>query len=157
MTEFHAPTRRRTLRFNDLSEVMPEVERLRRSHRTTGRWTLAQVCRHLADSFNGSIDGFGVRNHRVMRWLFGRRALQQVFAGETLGRGFTVTKNLDPPETCDENDCVEALAQAIQRFTDTSGPLHFHPFFGDLTRPEWDRLHRIHCAHHLSFVVPCAD
>ena len=29
-----------------------------------------------------------------------------------------------------------------------------HPFFGAMTRPQWDHLHRIHCAHHLSFAVP---
>ncbi len=157
MSKSQTSRRRRELRFNDLCEVMPEVERLRRGHRTIGRWTLAQVCRHLADSFDGSIDGFGVRNHRVMRWLFGRRALQRVFEGDSLGRGFTITESLNPPEECDEHDSAEALAQAIQRFAESNGPLRFHPFFGKLTPQEWERLHRIHCAHHLGFVLPETD
>ena len=39
---------RRTLRFNSLDEVMPEVERLLKGHSTVGTWSLAQICRHLS-------------------------------------------------------------------------------------------------------------
>ncbi|MEE9296583.1 MAG: DUF1569 domain-containing protein [Phycisphaerae bacterium] len=146
---------RRDLVFADLSEVMPEVERLQAGgHRSTGRWTLAQVCVHLADSFTGSMDGFGVRRHRLMRVLFGRTALRRVFQTDSIDSGFTVTEKLNPPAQPDSEATVKRLASAIDRFQSHTGPLHFHPFFGRLTRPEWDHLHRIHCAHHLSRLIP---
>jgi len=39
---------RRTLRYESLDEVMPDVERLLEGHTTVGTWSLAQICRHLA-------------------------------------------------------------------------------------------------------------
>ena len=39
-------------------------------------------------------------------------------------------------------------------FPGAAGPVAVHPFFGPLTHAEWCRLHTIHCAHHLSFVLP---
>ena len=39
---------RRTLRYESLDEVMPDVERLLEGHTTVGNWTLAQICRALA-------------------------------------------------------------------------------------------------------------
>ena len=146
---------RRDLDFADLAEVILEVERLRSvSCRSTGRWDLAQTCTHLADSFTGSMDGFGVHRHVLMRLLFGRSALRDVFRTNSLGSGFTVTERLNPPLQVDLEHGTEALASAIDRFRSHSGPLHLHPFFGQLTKPEWDRLHRIHCAHHLSRIMP---
>lgn len=140
--------------FGDLGDVLPYVESLCHAHRTTGRWTLGQICRHLADSFDGSIDGFGDNRHRVMRTLFGRAALRRIFATGRLDDGFTVTTRLDPPADAELPESIEALRRAIDRYRAHTGPMHIHPFFGRLTREEWDRLHRIHCAHHLRRVVP---
>ncbi len=133
---------------------MAELERLSHGHRTVGDWTLAQICRHLADSVDGSMDGFGVRHHLIMRRFFGRSALQRVFETDRLGSGFTVTVRLNPPGDCDQVDSTERLRRAISRYRAHRGALHFHPFFGALTRSEWDRLHCIHCAHHLRYAVP---
>ncbi len=142
--------------FEDLSDALAYVDRLRAHHRTTGNWSLAQICRHLADSVNGSIDGFGVRRHRIMRRFFGRMALRNVFREGVLGDGFTVTESLTPPPDADLEESIEDLRRAIERYRAHIGPVRFHPFFGTLTRPEWDRLHRIHCAHHLRHAVPDA-
>lgn len=139
--------------FDDLSQVLPEVRRLRTAHRVTGRWTLAQICRHLADSLNGSIDGFGVNRHRLMRVLFGRLALRRVFDTGSLDPGFTVTERLNPPADSDLDESIDLLERAVARYRAHAGPLRVHPFFGALSRSEWDRLHCIHCAHHLRRVV----
>lgn len=145
---------RSALTFNDLTDVIDDVEDLRRGNRATGNWTLAQTCRHIADTIHGSMDGLGVTNHRVMRALFGRRVLRQVFQSNTLGDGFTVTEKLNPPEDVDLEVSVAALRQAITRYRTHPGPLHLHPFFGWLTRVQWDRLHCIHAAHHLKRLLP---
>ena len=150
-TDVHRP-QRRSLAFAELSEIMPDVHRMRRGHSTTGNWSLAQICRHLADSFTGSMDGFGVRNHRLMRFLFGRRAVEDVFI-HGLGTGFTVAEKLKPPSNLVLDETVGELGRSIDRYRAHTGPLHFHPFFGRLTPDQWSRLHCIHCAHHLSYVV----
>lgn len=146
--------KRRRLSFTVLAEVMPEVTRLRQGHRAVGNWTLAQTCRHLADSFHGSIDGFRTDRHRIMRTLFGRRALGRVFATHRIDEGFTVTDRLNPPADSDPEESAARLDAALRRFIEHTGPWGIHPFFGRLTGAEWTRLHCIHCAHHLSFVIP---
>lgn len=144
----------RALHFGELSEILPEVRRLSGGCRPLGRWTLAQTCRHLADSFSGSMDGFGVQEHRLMRTLFGRAALLDVFRTGKIGSGFTVTERLNPPPDVDLDAAIVALDQALRRFESHTGPLHFHPFFGELDRAEWTRLHCIHSAHHLRRLIP---
>lgn len=145
---------RRALVFNDLAEVLQDVERMRTEHRTIGNWSLAQICKHLADSFNGSIDGFGVDRHWLMRTVVGRSALRRVFQTNSLDTGFTVTERLNPSPDVELDPSITDLSNALDRFTAHTGPLHLHPFFGELDHDEWRRLHCIHCAHHLSFVLP---
>ena len=48
---------RRKLAFRRLEEIMPDVERLLVGHFTVGRWTLGQICDHLAASFRYSVEG----------------------------------------------------------------------------------------------------
>src|SRR6516165_9707364 len=47
---------RRMLRYESFEEVMPDVERLLAGHTTVGRWTLAQICRHLAAILRRHVD-----------------------------------------------------------------------------------------------------
>jgi len=154
MTE--TPSGRRTLHFTNLDQILVEVDLLRAGHHTVGNWSLAQICRHLADSFSGSMDGFGVRNHRVMRFLFGRRALRDALR-HGIAPGFTVTDRLTPPADVVLDETVAELVCAVERYKQFIGPMHFHPFFGNLSRAEWDLLHLVHSAHHLSFAVATAD
>ena len=47
---------RRTLSFNSIDDVIPDVERLLEGHRTIGTWSLAQICRHLATAMRRVVD-----------------------------------------------------------------------------------------------------
>ena len=49
-------TGRRSLEFDGVEAIMPEVDRLTAGHVTVGRWTLAQICDHLARSIALSLD-----------------------------------------------------------------------------------------------------
>jgi hypothetical protein len=49
---------------------------------------------------------------------------------------------------------VARLKETIERLRTHQGELHASPFFGYLTPDQWRRLHLIHCAHHLGFLVP---
>ena len=62
--------------------------------------------------------------------------------------------SLIPPDGLDLVAEERGLREAIVHYAASPGPAIDHPFFGPLTKEEWDRAHLIHCAHHLSFAVP---
>jgi hypothetical protein len=149
-------TGRRTLRFTSLDEIMPEVERLRRGHMTVGTWTLAQVCRHLANVMNRVIE-LPASTPRDPSLEFGEAKKREVFETGLLPEGLPAPPGVVPPDGLDLSDEAEGLRQAIARFRSSAGPAASHRFFGPLTREEWHRLQCIHCAHHLSFVIPATE
>lgn len=144
---------RRSLRFEEVSQILPDVERLIPSHRTLAKWSLAQICQHLADSVNGSIDGFSLRRHRIKRFLF-RKLLVVYTLRYGIPRNYLVDPGIEPVADLDLDEAVARLARAMERYRSHVGPLQAHPLFGKMPRDIWDRIHCIHCAHHLSFVLP---
>jgi hypothetical protein len=54
----------------------------------------------------------------------------------------------------DDRAEAEALRGTIRYCTAVLDVFPEYPVFGPTGRDEWDRLHCIHCAHHLSFVWP---
>jgi len=144
---------RRDLRFTDLAEVMPDVHRLAQGHRTIGSWSLGQICQHLADSFVGSMEGFDLRHHRIKRFFLKKQMLK-VALTKGIPRGWTVDPGLTPTPNAEVNAGIEVLSQAIDRYRAHRGELHAHPLFGIMPRDTWDRVHCVHCAHHLSLAVP---
>jgi len=148
--------KRRQLTFNDVDEIIPDVRTLLAGHRTVGQWTLAQICRHLADSFHGSMDGFDLRHHRVKRFFMAKRMLQHALE-RGIPRDYMVNPRLTPPPDPDLDESVSALAAAIDRYAAHAGPLHPHPLFGRMDRPTWNRVHCVHSAHHLRFAIPASS
>jgi hypothetical protein len=144
--------KRRQLRFADLSEIMPEARGLVPTHHTLANWSLAQTCEHLASSFIGSLEGFDLRNHRIKRFFIRRRMLQVALA-DGIPRGWTVDPNITPRDEVDLDQAVASLDAAIGKYLLHRGKLHAHPLFGKMSRETWDRIHCVHSAHHLSFVI----
>ena len=145
---------RRTLAFDRLDHVMPEVDRLLEGHSTVGNWSLGQMCNHLADTFRFSIEGFGAKVPWLPRMLFGRMAKKQVFGSGQMRPGIKLPEKFLPKPGLDARAEAEALRAAVAIFTAHTGPVADHPMFGPMTHAEWTRLHCIHCAHHLSFAHP---
>jgi hypothetical protein len=143
---------RRRLRFTSLADVPAEARRLAPAHRTLRQWTLAQICRHLADTLHGSMTGFDLRNHRFKRLLL-RRWLWRYTLRWGIPEGYTVDPALNPPVQLELGRELERLERAVVRYHEHTGALQPHPLFGTLSREDWDRLHRLHAAHHLSFVL----
>lgn len=147
-----ATNQRRPLRFEELSQVVPEAVRLQAEHRTLSRWTLAQICKHLANSLNGSIDGLDLSRHRFKRFFFAKQMLRYTFR-YGIPVNYTVDPNIEPASDVDLDESIEQLTSAVERYQAHRGPLRAHPLFGEMPRDAWSRIHRIHCAHHLSFVL----
>jgi hypothetical protein len=144
---------RRTIRYERLDDIMPDVDRLLDGHATVGRWTLAQICRHLATVMRRVIDLPASTPHDASRWV-GEEAKGRFFESGMVPEGMPTTASLLPAELLDEREEAEGLRQSISRYKASPGPVVPHVLFGFLTREEWDRFHCLHAAHHLSFAVP---
>jgi hypothetical protein len=145
---------RRPLRFSRLSEVMPEVDRLLTGHRLVGQWTLGQVCNHLSTSIIGSIEGTSFRFPWLLRKTIGPMLVRRIIETGRMPRGIKAPPTLQPRPGLDDRAEAEALRATVNYFGMHSGPLADHPLGGPIGRDAWDRFHAVHCAHHLSYLLP---
>lgn len=150
---------RRRLLFQTIEETLAEVERLNQGKvRTLGNWSAGQILRHLALGMLISLDGAP----KIFPWplrLLGR-VLKKPMLKNILTKGMQPGIRLRgraaaaffPPETSWEEG-LKHFRQAIRRLqTETNRAPS--PFFGPMTREEWDQLHCRHAELHLSFLVP---
>ncbi|MFN7737931.1 MAG: DUF1569 domain-containing protein [Pirellula sp.] len=151
----------RSLRFSDLSQVMPEVFRLRdQGYTQTGSWDLVQTCNHLADWMSFPFDGFP-KPPWFISWMFplmrltvGKSALKKILATGVMGKGMptmpeTVYKAGGNPE-----EAIDRLAKSLERLSVAKNAIYPSPVFGTMSREELVRLQLVHCGHHLEFLVP---
>jgi hypothetical protein len=146
---------RRTLRYESLDEVMADVERLLKGHKTVGNWSLAQICRHLSTAMRRIVDLPASTPQDPSKWV-PEEQKRQVMESGLLPEGLPAPPEITPTETLVPGEEAEGLRAAIAYYKASSGPVIPHRIFGPLTRAEWDRLQLIHLAHHLSFAVPTA-
>jgi Protein of unknown function (DUF1569) len=144
---------RRALAFASLDDVMPNVERVLTGHTTVGRWTLAQILNHLARAVHYTATAppstaTPTSEQEVIRRRF--------FSKERFPDGVESPAVVLPPPGLDADAEADSLRAAIARLASRTGAFPAHPRLGPLTGEEWDRFHRMHCAHHLSFAVPIA-
>ena len=145
---------RRTLDFARLDDVMPDVDRLLAGHATAGNWSMGQICNHLAGTYRMSVEGFGVKAPWLLRATLGRVFKKKVLGERRMKAGIKVPERFLPKPGLDDRAEAEALRSSIAHYRSHPEPRAPHPFFGPMTGDEWDRLHLIHSAHHLSFAVP---
>ena len=143
---------RRTLQFDTLDQVMPDVERLLEGHSTVGTWSLAQICRHLATVLRRVVDLPASTPQDPSQWVARSRK-----AGPGIGhapRGSARAAGGPARRGPRRSRGGGRPAAAIAHYRASNGPVIPHRIFGPLTKAEWDRLQCIHLAHHLSFAVP---
>jgi hypothetical protein len=145
---------RRKLSFATLDEVIPEVDRLLQGHRTLGKWSLGQICNHLAASMVMAVEGPPARAPWVIRKTVGPFLVTRVLKTGRFPDGIKLPRKFDPKPGVDARAEAEALRAATRLFAMHTGPLADHPLAGSLPRASWERFLCIHCAHHLGFVVP---
>ena len=144
----------RVLQFSDQTEIVAELQRLRRGYVARGNWDLSQTCDHLAYFVEGSLDGHQFKVPWLFKVLFGRFVLRRILKSGKMKAGVPTPQKPLPVAGADEPAAVARLTKALERLFAHNGELHASPFFGYLTPQEWRRLHVIHCAHHLGFLEP---
>jgi hypothetical protein len=142
---------RRTLDFQSLDEVMPEVERLVEGHNTVGQWSLAQILDHLATAIRLTALGRVEPTPRPHSEAFRRRFFQRRRFPEGVEAPHP---RLIPQADADLQASMARLREAIERWGSVEGPFPAHPLLGQLSKDEWAQFHCIHCAHHLGFANP---
>lgn len=148
-------TERRTLQYTSLDNVIPDVERLMLGHLTVGNWSLAEICRHLAGTIRLAVDTPATTRHDPAL-QFPQEKIDQVFESGKLPEGLPrpAAASSTLPEPINVQDAANLLRDAIAYYAASPGPASGHRFLGPLSKDQWDRLQRIHCAHHLSFAIP---
>ena len=145
---------RRKVKFASLSEVMADVEQLLAGHAAVGRWSLGQTLNHLALTIRMSMEGYPIKFPWIVRRLLGPFGRRLSFGLGRLPEGFRAPEAYIPSPGLDTAIQAENLRMAIERFGAFTGRLDEHPLLGHLSPSQWQQFHRLHCAHHLSFVSP---
>jgi len=144
----------RKLNFNTFDEAIAEIEHLTAcGYRKTGKWSLGQVCEHLALSLEQVMEGktFHVPAIvRVISPLFKKR----FFRGRQMPSGVKAPPVLQPHDGPDESRKISRAVGALRTFAAFAGPFPRNPIFGTLTPAEWRDLELIHAAHHQGHLIP---
>jgi hypothetical protein len=59
-----------------------------------------------------------------------------------------------PPPGGDPREAIAKLRASVERLKGHAGPIVASPVFGPMTKDEAVRMQLVHCAHHLSFLIP---
>ncbi len=146
---------RRKLAYATLDEILADADRLASSPmKALGNWSAGQVFRHLANAYNGSIDGLPA----TFPWYF--RLMGRIFKKKLLGgpmpSGLKVPPELArevmPGPTSTEEGLAELHAAVLRLEREPHRARH--PIFGDISRDEWNQIHLSHANLHMSFLVP---
>jgi hypothetical protein len=144
---------RRELRFKTFEEALAELERLEQGPVTPlGNWSFFQALDHCAGAIRFSMGGTPLPRPGWKRRLTG-----WIFKKITLWKG-SIRAGVQNPRVSSqrvEGDAVETaqrLRETIKTFQSYNGPWTPHPFFGRLTKAEWEKIHIYHMANHFGFL-----
>jgi hypothetical protein len=143
---------RRELRYDSEDDVIADVQRLRRGHRKLGNWSLSQTCHHLAATLRPRMQP-GPFPPNTPEQDVRRPALQQVLATGKLPGGIEAPPFAVPPADAGDS-AIDAFIDTLTQFKNHPGPLAPHRVFGNMPDANMRRLNLIHCAHHLSNLIP---
>jgi hypothetical protein len=141
----------RHLNFSNVDTVATEVRRLRTGYDRAGNWSLEQVCWHLDKALSASMQP---GPHTAARTgLIRRLQLRIILTTGRIPIRVQAPQKVMPPAQVAQtaiDDFLLTLA-ALRAFEGEFAP---HRMFGPIDRDRFFRLHMIHCAHHLGFLVP---
>lgn len=144
----------RSLFFNSLDDALEELSTIERFKAvdTTGLWSYYQILTHLADYLESSMNNFSWMQPLSMRRTIGKANFFKLKQAGKMDPGLANPSTPKVREEGDEKAALQRLRRMIEEYKKFVGEHPEHPFYGLLTREDWDFLHRIHMAHHLGFV-----
>ncbi len=152
---------RRQLRFETLDEAVRDAENLlAQGYEKAGNWDLTQCCHHLAVLMDYPIDGFPKFPFPLNLgcWLLKQTVatgrLKKVLKSGVWPEGIPTDKRTVPNTGGNDTEAVRRLKHSVDRLLTHTGPFQPSPLFGMLDKQSLLELHRIHTAHHLSFLIP---
>jgi Protein of unknown function (DUF1569) len=153
------PTRhRRQIDFHTWPELLADVERLHQSHYDRlGNWDLSQTLDHLGEGLRTALRGNEHQGPWVVRRVIGPLLLKRMVRQRRMKAGIKVPTWWLPGPSHDESAAVNQFRSEVAAFQQLSTQPFPHPFFGPLTKNQWEDLVLIHAAHHLSFLIPRAE
>jgi len=116
-----------------------------------GKMRVDQMLAHLNAFLNTAL-GEVKRERVLLSYVFGWIAKKKILSDKPFGKDLPTDKNFIAKGDYDFNDEKEHLIALIEHYTTTKGKdvnKYPHPFFGQLTGMEWDRLITKHLDHHL--------
>jgi hypothetical protein len=150
---------RRMLRFNNIDQVLLEVDRCAEADRAgrlgrVGNWTLGQTLGHLAAWVDFGYDGCPITPPWFIRMIC--RVFKNKFLNGPMQAGFRMS-NVEAGTLATD---VLPLDEGLERYRRALGRLRAAPpdrpnvVFGPLTHDQWIALHLRHGELHLGFMVP---
>jgi hypothetical protein len=141
----------RHLRFADVDSVAAEVRRLRGGYDRAGNWSLEQVCWHLDKALSTSMQPGP--HAPAPAGLIRRLQLKIILTTGRIPIRVQGPQRVMPPAQIDPA-AIDDFLLTLQALGAFEGQFKPHPMFGPMDRDRFLRLHMIHCAHHLGFLVP---
>ncbi len=146
---------RRKLDYASYDELLADAEKCASAPvKALGNWSAGQIFRHLAVTYNNSIDGFPTKfpwYFRLMCKLFKKKILSM-----SMPAGFKLqpqaAKTMEPGPTSAAEGLAE-LRASIERIKHHLNRVK-HPAFGTMTEEEWTKMNLKHASLHMSFLAP---
>ena len=146
---------RRQLDFKSWPETLTDIDHLRRvGYDRAGNWDLSQIVEHVGEGLRTALRGTNHRAAWIIRKLLGPIVLRRILRQRRMKAGIKVPQWWLPGPTHDESAAIDGFRADLSAFQEMTTDPFPHPFFGAITRQQWNDLALIHAAHHLSFLVP---
>tara|TARA_R110002111_G_scaffold256979_3_gene324784 strand:+ start:142338 stop:142814 length:477 start_codon:yes stop_codon:yes gene_type:complete len=146
---------RRKLAYATLQEVVDDATRLTAADApTTGNWSKGQIFEHLARTIDCSLDGYGFTVAWPIR-IVGIYYFKSRIFKHGMSSGFQLkgaSKKALAPDLLADQAGLEHLTSSVHRL-ETESKRAPSPIFGEMTRDEWNLLHRRHAELHMSFIA----
>jgi hypothetical protein len=117
-------------------------------------WSVYRVAHHCKQSIDASIDGYPAMKPAIVRATIGRLVARRFLSKGQMRHDLTspVPGAEAIAEDGDAAAAITALRESIARFRAHDGELAPHFVFGNLDKADYDKLHAMHIADHLSAI-----
>jgi Protein of unknown function (DUF1569) len=153
--EMRPTAHRRQLDFKTWPDLLADIDHLHRAHYDRlGNWDLSQILEHVGEGLRTALHAIDHRANWIIRKFIGPMILERILRQRRMKAGIKVPQWWLPGPGHDESAAVEQFRSEAAAFQAMTTPPFPHPFFGPLTKQQWNDLVLIHAAHHLGFLIP---